>query len=176
MIHIDKGRWAHFSGKTEAETVSRLIGHITAIFEKEPTKPICLFFSSGGGESIPGFSFYEFIRNVLKPNLQTVATGEVGSIALLMYMAGSERFVTRNSTFFVHEFGVTFAKDSRFSLSEVKSKAIDLEIDQEKYISIVTGATDGKLTPAGLRDMMKRVTTITAEQAVEIGIAHEVLD
>ena len=176
MITIPQERWAYFSGRVDNETVGQLIEDITKLHDSENAPPICLHLSSGGGDSLVGFSFYEFMASILKPQLETVAVGEVGSIAVLMYMAGNKRYITRNSTVYLHEFALTFLEKSTWSLTLTRAKLADMTVDQNHYVSIITGRSGGRLNKRKLLALMRNNATLNAEQAVKLGIAHEILE
>ncbi len=176
MITVAPERWTYFSGRVENGPIGTLTEDIVKLQDKDPTAPIRLFISSGGGDSLVGFGFYEFLCYVIKPQLQTVALGEIGSIAVLMYMAGAKRLITKNSTVYLHEFGLSFSDKSTWSLSNAKTKLADMTVDQNKYVSIIARRSDGNLERRILLTMMKNNTTLTAKQAVKLGIAHEVLE
>lgn len=176
MITIPQERWAYLSGRIDNEAVGSLTEDITKLHDSEHSHPICLFISSGGGDSLVGFSFYEFMTSVLRPRLETVALGEVGSIAVLMYMAGDKRYITKNSTVYLHEFALSFLEKSAWSLSQTKAKVADMTVDQNHYISIIVGRSGGKLTRKKLLTLMRNNATLTAEQAVKLGLAHEILE
>lgn len=176
MIKTPKNRWVQFAGKVDDGCIVPMTTEIVNLIEKDPEESVCLFISSGGGACRTGFSFYEFMVRILKPKLITVALGEVGSIAILMYLAGTTRYITKGATLYLHEASRTFSGDTSFSLSEVDTCLEELRIDQKKYLSIILERTDGKLSEKKILEMMKQNTTLTAEQAVEMGLAHEILE
>lgn len=176
MITVPQERWAYLSGRVDNETVGSLTEDVTKLHDSENSPPICLFISSGGGDSLVGFSFYEFMTSVLKPQLETVALGEVGSIAVLMYMAGDKRFITKNSTIYLHEFALSFLEKSIWSLTHTKAKLANMTVDQNHYISIIAGRSGGRLSRRKLLTLMRNNATLTAEQAVKLGLAHEILE
>ena len=176
MITIPQERWAYFAGRVDNETVGPLIEDITKLHDSENAPPICLHVSSGGGDSLVGFSFYEFMASILKPKLETVAVGEVGSIAVLMYMVGDKRYITKNSTVYLHEFAMSFMEKSTWSLTLAKAKLADMTVDQDHYVSIITGRSGGRLSRRKLLTLMRNNATLNAEQAARLGIAHEILE
>jgi ATP-dependent protease ClpP protease subunit len=44
-----------------------------------------------------------------------------------------------------------------------------------QYASVVSNATDGKYTPEKILELMKQNTILTAEEAVNMGLAHKIL-
>jgi ATP-dependent Clp protease protease subunit len=62
-----------------------------------------ILFSSAGGAVDEGFALYNFLR-ALPLKLTMHAIGYVDSIALVVFLAGEERFCTQDSTFMFHDF------------------------------------------------------------------------
>lgn len=174
MILAKKERWVNFSGEINVGTVGMLEDAISGLVGKDPEEPITLFIASEGGSFIAGIAFYEFIKRVLKPNLQTVALGEVGSAAVIMFIAGEARIITKESSIFLHEVGRVFG-DERVDKSEVGFFERELGNAQRKYARIVAECSGGKISAQGAEKLMLAKTTLTARRAVKFGIAHEIL-
>lgn len=175
-IQIPHNRWVGFTGKIDEASISGPMEKISNLHQLAPNEPICLFLSSGGGSCRAGFAFYEFISYVLKPIIYTVVLAEVGSMAIPMFLVGSKRFMTKNSTLYFHELGRTFSSDERLSTSEISNCLSDLSVDQQRYEMIVTERSEGKVSVPELISLMKGNTNVYAEHAVELGLAHSVLD
>lgn len=62
---------------------------------------ITLCLCSPGGDVVSGVGIYNFIRMLPVP-VRTYAYGFCGSIAATIFMAGNDRFSTKNSAFMLH--------------------------------------------------------------------------
>jgi len=175
MILVPKDRWIGFQGDVEDKSVSEIIGEINRLYGENSKIPICLFVSSGGGGCREGFTLYEFITRVLKPKIHTVAMGEVGSMAVPIFLAGSVRHITEGTTLFLHEISRTFNKDGSVKLSEVDAARARLLISSDRYTSIVLRRCGRKITKNHLLRLMRDNTSLTAKEAVKLGFAHSIL-
>lgn len=176
MIHTEKKLWLNFSTEMDsAGLTTKLAKEITELTEKYPEEWITLFITSGGGLVGVGVAFYEFIVRVLNPKLQTVVLGEVSSAALLMFLSGAKRTITQNSTIFFHDIGKKFQEGTRLDRADMRFFLRDMDIDHGKYARIVAGRSDGKLSVEKTEELMLAKTTLNAEQALEYGLAHEIL-
>lgn len=134
---------------------------------------IHVYINSGGGSVNEGWAIYDKLKASGK-TITTIGEGMVGSIATIIYMAGSVRKLHENSKFFIHnpywqaDAPTPMEGDDLISLGE------DLKNEQNKildFYSKQTGVERSKIEP-----LMSKATDLTSTQAIELGFAHSVVN
>lgn len=138
--------------------------------EANPKKPIWLYLNSVGGYIPAGLAIIDIMEKVsLRTPIYTVAIGEVCSMASLIFVCGTKRFISKNSYFMGHpaSFGMhdysSFVKDRVKYCSELEEKLI--KIYKEKT----------KLTKTDIDKMKTGELWLNAKQCIKKGIADEIL-
>ena len=146
-----------------------------ASFQKENKKqPINLVVSSPGGQTGIAMSFYDLMNTIYQPNLQTIGSGDVDSSAIVIFLTGRKRFVTPNTTMFIHLGGRTMDGDRRFSSAEINSMAKEDTIKDEQYAALLAKES-GRLTASEVLRLMHRNTVLTAPEIVKLGFASNII-
>jgi ATP-dependent protease ClpP protease subunit len=174
MKKIKPERRLNLIDEVTLEKVKSLEDEIVKLMKKGPKDWISLSISSEGGQTGAGLAFFDSMR-CLKPKLLTVALGDVQSMALIIFLAGEYRVVGRHSVFFIHEPARQFEANVRLSYSELKKILEFLQSDIKNITDIVAGRSQGKLTTKDVELMLKTDTLLPAEEAVEMGLAHEII-
>lgn len=174
MLTEKTDRWLHLPGELGEMNGAVLGRDIVDLMEKDPSRPVTLFITSPGGTVRAAIAFFELMR-LLKPNLNTVALGEVNSMAVPVFLAGARRFITEHSKIFLHEVGRVFEKDVYFGGRKIQKISKEVHADQRRYASIVAKCSGGKLSNKRVVELMLANVTLNAKDAVKFGLAHEIL-
>ena len=75
----------------------------------------------------------------------------------------------------LHLGGRTFDRDKRFSTLDMENTLKEDRLKDYQYASVVSSATNGKYSPEKILEMMAQNTILTAEEAVNMGLAHKIL-
>lgn len=129
---------------------------------------IVVHINSNGGEVKEGLAIY----NTLKTrNVTTICEGFAASAASVIFCAGQKRIMQRASLLFIHQASMIASGNSE----DFKKASEDLEIITSTAMSayIECGLNIGEET---LKEMMKRETWITPEDALSLGFATEIAD
>lgn len=172
---FDTSRTVEWFGGVSHENLRNAVGKIKELLALDREAEVNLIVNSPGGATGIGMSFYDLIRSVLKPTLTTVGTGDVDSSGVIVFLAGTKRYLTRNTTLLFHLAGRTFGTEKRFSTADLEDILKEDRLKDYQYACVVSDATEGRLTPEKVLEMMKKNTVLTAEEAVSLGIAHKVL-
>jgi ATP-dependent Clp protease protease subunit len=131
-------------------------------------EPITIYVNSPGGSADSGFAMYDIIRFVKAP-VRTVCNGLCASAAVLVYLAGDERYTLPNSRFLLHQ-----------PRTYVQGRASDIEISAQeivklkrRYNEIVSGIT-GKDVDV-IADDADRDFWLGAEDALKYGLCQKVI-
>lgn len=166
MMNVDKkhGLFAWFGAVDED-----MQGHvITSLLELNTTKHNTLTFvlNTHGGDAHVGFALYDLIRGNPKP-VRIIVNGSCASAGTLILQAGSERLIFPHSHLLVH-----FGEQGGSSQSE-----FDFDRRQhEKWVELMTEATNGKTSQHDMLQMHKGETYLTANEALLHGLVDRIVN
>jgi ATP-dependent Clp endopeptidase proteolytic subunit ClpP len=138
------------------------------------SRPINMIVSTYGGSSAEMFSVYDTMRLVKETcDINTVGLGKVMSAGVLLLAAGTKgkRKIGANCRVMIHN----VMGGSHGMLSNLENDIEEIKWSQGNYIKCLAAET--KLTQARLKKMLRRNMDVylSAEQAVEFGIADEII-
>lgn len=175
MKPIDFSRHIHFAKEVNFESMKELQKELADLCVKSPTGLITLQLMCTGGNCAGGFGLYDIVMKVLKPNLQTLCSGHVGSMAVPLFLMGDTRVILPHSRIYLHELGTTPKKEARMGTTEVQLSAAVLQIQTEWYVDIIHKRIGKAMSKEKIRSMMYNEAFLTAEEAVNLGFAHQIL-
>lgn len=168
-------RTIHWLGGVNYSNLNEMVVGIKELILEDCSLPINLVVTSPGGVTGIAMSFYDSMRIIYRPILRTIGSGDVDSSGLIIFLTGTERFITSNTTILLHLAGRTMEGDKRFSTMEMDSMLKEDKIKDYQYAKIVSEKTDGRLTIDDVLMMMTKETILTAEDAKNFGLAHEII-
>jgi len=130
--------------------------------------PIELHIHSEGGSVFGGIAAYDAIRSCKTP-VHTYIDGSAASAATLLYLAGSKRFLNKNSFMLIHQVS---------SLVHGKFEELKDELkNQEKLMHTIRNIylEAGKLSSEEVTELMKRDLWMDAETVLKNGFADEII-
>jgi len=150
-------RAVYFSGEIDTHTAMELMISMTKLHAADPKSPITMFIASSGESVSDTFAIYDYVMRALKPKLETVALGEVNSMAALLFLMGEQRHIGELAVMRFHRFSMGVSA----SLTSQKASQTreDLERSEKKYVNAIVNITRGKIT----------------RNAVKLGLAHKIL-
>jgi ATP-dependent Clp protease protease subunit len=172
---LNHARIIEWFGGVTHENLRQTVGKLKDLLADDAHAEVTLLVNSPGGATGIAMSFYDTVRAVLKPSLTTIGTGDVDSSGVIVFLSGTRRYLTRNTTLLFHLAGRTFGTEKRFSTADLEDILKEDRLKDYQYACAVSDATQGRLTPEKVLQMMKKNTVLTAEEAVSLGIAHKVL-
>ena len=152
------------------QVANLIIAQLLFLEREDPDKGINLYINSPGGVISAGLAIYDTMR-LISPEVSTICIGMAASMATILLSGGHQgkRYVLPNSTVHMHQ-----------PLGGAQGQASDIEIAAREIIRLKdkirtilsdnTGQTYDKITRDTDRDYF-----LTAEQAVEYGLADEIL-
>jgi ATP-dependent protease ClpP protease subunit len=172
---FNPNRTLQWIGGVNGGILSDVTEQIQSMMIENPLEAINLVVTSHGGPTGIGMSFYDTMHTVYKPHLRTIGSGDVDSSGIIVFLAGNERFVTRNTTLLLHLAGRVFDTPKRFTTPEMESIVKEDKLKDFQYASVIADCSDGKLTVQKVLDLMANNTVLTPSEAVDLGIAHYIL-
>lgn len=168
-------RAVEWLGGINYENLEKTLKEIKDLLTRAPEEEIQLMVNSYGGVTGIGMSFYDSIKSVLRPKLTTIGSGDVDSSGVIVFLAGEKRYLTKNTTMLLHLAGRTFCAEKRFSTEDMEDMLKEDKLKDYQYACVVSDATNGRATPQKVLKLMADNTILTAEEAVNLGLAHRVL-
>lgn len=137
-------------------------------------QPITFYISTYGGNADDMFAMYDMMRNIRESTaIHTVGLGKVMSAGVLMLAAGTkgQRYVGKNCRVMIH----SVMGGNHGSLHNMMNEMEAIEQLQDMYCDALIAET--KLTRTKLKKMLERKVNVylSAEEAVELGIADEII-
>lgn len=169
-------RTVEWLGGVDFENLEKVLKRIKELVAEDPADEIHLMVNSYGGPTGVGMSFYDAVRTWLKPRLLTIGSGYVDSSGIIVFLAGEKRYLTKNTTLLFHLAGRTFEANKRFSTADMEDMLKEDKVKDYQYACVVSDATEGHYSPQDILDIMAKNTVFTAEEAVNMGLAHRVLE
>ena len=144
------------------------------IDENNGIEELNIFINSGGGSVTEGFAIHDRLMS-LPFTVNTIVNGMCGSIATVIFQAGKKgkRKMYANSEFFVHNpFWMPDAPNA-MEAKDLEALTEDLKRAENKIVNFYSTIT-GKSTE-DLKPILDRQTTLTADEAIELGFADEIM-
>ena len=162
-------------GEIETEMVLEIIQSFN---EMDRSKPIAIYIASNGGDLTSGLSLLEVLSHMKDEGVEitTFAVGACCSMAAMVFLTGTHRIIGKNCNFMLHNYldgGVCDMEHS--AILKVTSDHSGWWFDG--YIKDLLEDTDIDI------DYVKRKWSktktinwwIKPEEAIELGLAHELL-
>ena len=163
-------------------TASLLVAQLLFLESENPDKDISLYINSPGGIVTAGLAIYDTMQ-FIKCDVQTIVMGQAASMGSLLAQAGSpgKRFVLPESRTMIHRVssgtpgtrGSVHVQDLQFEDSK-RSFEESVRVNKRLTELYVKHNTAGK-TYDELYDTMKFDTFLSAQQAVDFGLADKIV-
>ena len=148
---------------------------LTDLSETEaPYDPITFYISSYGGSADEMFSIYDMMAiTKAKCEIHTIGLGKIMSAATLLLASGTKgkRKIGRHCRVMIH----AVAAGSAGELHDIENEVKTIKHIQELYIKALSKETN--MTSRTIQKLLDRKVNVylTAEEAVEYGIADEII-
>jgi ATP-dependent Clp protease protease subunit len=149
---------------------------LTDFSPKEPPyDPIVFYISTYGGSADEMFSIYDMMGvTKAKCEIETIGLGKVMSAGTLLLAAGTKgkRKIGRHCRVMIH----AVAAGSSGELHDIENEIKSIKNIQELYINAMSKETH--MTKRMIQKLLDRKVNVylTAEEAVEYGIADEIIN
>ena len=153
------------------DTDTSAAGFRDALKDLGDVKTINLHINSPGGSVFEGIAIYNMLKQN-KAHVNVYVDGLAASIASVIAMSGDAIFMPSNSMLMIHN-PWTMAVGNA---SELRKQADDLDKITESSIQTYLNQAGDKLDEETLRQLMDDETWLTAKEAVDYGLATEVVE
>jgi len=138
---------------------------------KSGTETFTILISSPGGQVGPGITAYNFLKGI-PAEVMTHNTGQVNSIGVVIYCAGSKRYCSPNSRFLIHGIGFDAREAQRFNEGILAERLEGLKNERITISKIIS--ENSKRSLKQVEEDMFRGVVWTPKQAIEFGLVHEI--
>lgn len=171
---IPVARTLEYIGNVSNTTNEKVFGEIKKLLAHNANESIYLTVSSTGGPTGPAMCFYEMIQKILRANLVTIGVGDVDSSGVIVFLSGSQRFISPYTTILLHMAGRRFDPAIRYTADDLEAMAHEDHLKDMQYATIVANASHA-LSVDNVLALMKKSTVLTSQDLVNLGLAHELL-
>ena len=136
----------------------------------ESDEPITMYIGSPGGHVESGDTIFDMIRYI-KPQVRTVGTGWVGSIATHIYLAPDKenRFALPNTRFLIHQPHGGFGG----AASDIEIHAREIVKTRERINGVIAAQTGQSLDKVA--EDTQRDYWMSAEESVDYGLVGKII-
>lgn len=131
------------------ETVNRIVAEM--LIKKEDPE-IIVYLNSHGGDVEAGYAIYELFKLSGK-NIVTYAVNSVFSCAIVIYLAGDERYASNYSNFMIHEPYHAYSEEAGLGSKEYRQQLKSIKKTTDEYFKLISKHTS--LTPEKIRKYLQ---------------------
>lgn len=160
-------------GEVHDQMANLIVGQLLFLESEDADRDITMFINSPGGSVTAGMAIYDTMQ-FIKPNVSTYVMGQACSMGSLLAQAGAagKRFILPNARHMIHQ-----------PSGGAGGQATDMEIQVREILEMKRNLTQiyVKHNSRGrtfdqLRQDMERDFFMSAQQAVEYGLADQVIE
>lgn len=166
-----KERIVFLDGEINDERADLVVAQLLFLEAEDPKKDISLYINSPGGSVTAGLAIYDTMQYIL-PKVTTICMGQAASMAALILAGGEagKRLVLPSARVMIHQpWGGVEGQSSDIAIHA--KEILRLKKLSIQYFAHHTGKSEEEIAQALERDFF-----MTADQAVEFGIADKVLN
>lgn len=178
-----KDRVVMLNGPVEDYSANLVVSQLLFLESENPDKDITLYINSPGGAVTAGLAIYDTMQYI-KPDIATVVLGQACSMGSFLAQAGApgKRYVLPESRTMIHRVSSgTRGTSGSVHVQELQFEDAIRSMEESKKVNkrltelYVRHNTAGK-TYEEMFETMKFDTFLTAQEAVEYGLADRVID
>jgi ATP-dependent Clp protease, protease subunit len=159
-----------FVGAINQESLQKLFNTFAIAMNSKTVKHIHLIFQTSGGFIGDGIALYNYFK-ALPIDLTLYNTGTVASIGVIAYLRAKTRKTSKYSAFTIHR---TQRNPGTTTANVLKSNAESAALDDKRTEAILREHL--KLPAEKWDDFDHYDLSFSAQEAVEMGLAQEVLE
>jgi len=168
-----KERVIFLTGEVNDGRADRIVASMLFLESENPDKPINFYINSPGGSVTAGMAIYD-VMNYIKCPTHTYVIGQACSMGSFLSSAGEAncRFMLSNSRLMIHQPSsgtsgtVSDMERGYHEALAIKEKMTDLYLDH---------CSSAKTTREDLVRLLDRDTFLSAQEAVDLGLADKVV-
>lgn len=169
LSELLKARTIRIDGPIDENVAAIVNASIDYLENQNSNEPIHLLINSSGGIVTDGLAIVDRIRNCHCP-IHTYASGQAGSMASIILVAGNKRYATPNTQIMIHQpwGGAEDANQTDMDIS-----ANDLRETRETLTRIYAEETG--IPPQYIDKLIERDHYMNAQRALKLGLIDEIM-
>lgn len=174
--YMDPERQVLFWNKEiTGSTTEDVIIKVNELLVKDKNKPIYLIINSSGGNCAHGYALYSWLRMIAPDLINTIAVGQIASMAMILFLAGKRRIVTRQCSSLLHEPSQQISSGTSMQIRTHVESAQSLKEWKELYIEEIMRRLPNDTDFKKIRRMITKSTTIWGPEIYKLGFATELV-
>lgn len=169
-----RSRTLRYTGSVSRVLGERVLNSMGKLLDAAPEEEIALFVNSPGGTTGVAMSFYDSVRQVLKPRLVTIGSGEIDSSGMIIFLSGARRYVSARTTALLHPAGRYFGTQ-RYTAREMAAMLAEDRLKDTQYASVIAENSRGHLTQQEVLGMMEEHTVLAPKDLLDYGLIDGIL-
>ena len=165
--------YLNFCSSISQASVQTLMAACSDALRQFNPQTLYLSFTSNGGEVAAGIALYNFLRG-LPVRVVTHNLGAVDSIAVVIFLAGQDRYAVPTATFLFHGVQIMVPQAMNLSIFQLRESVSGLDEDHNKLVHVITGRT--KLTEDEVRALFEQGDSKNSDYAVDREIVTAIQD
>lgn len=168
-----KDRVVMLNGAVEDHMANLVVSQLLFLESENPDKDITLYINSPGGVITAGMSIYDTMQYI-KPDVSTVVMGQACSMGSFLAQAGApnKRYVLPNSRTMIHQ----PSGGARGMQSDIEIQYKEITHMKKRLTELYVKHNNKGKTYADFERDMDRDTFMTAQEAVDYGLADQVIE
>lgn len=176
-----KDRIVFMTGVVEEDMANHIVAQLLLLESQNDKAPINMYVNSPGGSVVHGLAIYDTMQFINSP-IHTIVIGQAASMGSLLAQAGDKRYITPNARHMIHRVSSgTSGTSGSVHVQELEFEDAKRHLDESKKLNELLTRVYEKHNTAGktyeqLYEDMKFDTFLSAKEAVEYGLADEVVE
>lgn len=155
------------------KTAEELLKQLMYLERERPGEPVTMYINSPGGEVASGLAVFDYI-GVMESPVNTVCIGSAASMGAILFLAGKERSILRNSEIMIHDPSFSTGDIGGKKPFEIQEKLNQLMSVRDKLSKIIAERTG--MTEEEVCRRTKTDSYLNAQEALELGIATKIIE
>lgn len=164
----DSGFWL-----VNRKSATDMIKQLMYLDRIDTGKPVTVYINSPGGEVVSGLAVYDYIK-VMKSPVNTVCMGSAASMGAILFLAGKERSMLKNSEIMIHDPSFSAGNISGKKPLEIQERLDQLMDTREKLAGIIAERTG--MTKKQVYQKTEKDSYLNAEESLKCGIATKIIE
>jgi ATP-dependent Clp protease, protease subunit len=168
-----KERVVFFTGEVETNMCNLMVAQLLFLEAENPEQPVHMYINSPGGSVYDGLGVYDVMQYIKCP-VYTYVTGMAASMGSFIAQAGEpgHRFLLPRAITMIHQ----PSSGTRGKVSDMKIDYLESERIKKEMTELYVKHNSKGVTYEQFEKYMDRDKWLTAAQALELGLADQIVD
>ena len=165
-----ESRTLYIEGEIDEASSAEFVREMIELNRQDPSEPIKVLITSGGGSVIHGMACYDAIVTSKAP-VWTYCIGTAYSMAAILFAAGARRMMLKNSKLMLHQ--PLIGQNMGGNSSSVKSMSDSLQATKNQLVEILSKHTG--MTRKQVEKQISYDHYYSSKEAIDSHLADEIV-